>query len=43
LPLGWQISNGALERLASSLHQKNAYDTYNDTIPGYYKILNWVK
>lgn len=47
LPLGWQISAGALERLDSSAHQSSAYrdNTNNDSlrIPHYYRIIKWLK
>ncbi|HXB46111.1 MAG TPA: hypothetical protein VNV85_18735, partial [Puia sp.] len=43
LPLGWQISLGALERLESSVTKKKYYDAISDSIPCFGKVKNFLK
>jgi len=43
LPLGWQISDLALERLKRSVIEPRAYVKSDTLTPGYYAILQWIR
>lgn len=43
LPLGWQISDKALDRLKLSVTQPRAYSNNDTIMPGYYAILQWIR
>ena len=43
LPLGWQISIGALRRLASSASKKQYYEVEGDSVPGFARIKRFVQ